>query len=95
MWQGGKYLQVDDFWIRALPASNELLVECNQNDEVVVAELGQRLGRQMARRDGHPYIVLMKEGQLRDSKHDAKSAIATAFECWFDVMGLDTVPRTG
>ena len=38
-WQGGKFLQVGHFWVRAHRAFNQLLVECNSEDEAVVVGL--------------------------------------------------------
>lgn len=84
-WQGGRFLQVGDYWVRALPATNELLVECNLKDAAVVDELARRLGRTVDRSGGRPHFVLVAERELRQNDSETNERIEAAFECWFEL----------
>ena len=83
-WRGGKYLQVNDFWLATDPASRRLVASSNKRDREVLELLARRLGQQSHLED---VVVVLSEEQLRDPSFSVEAVISSAFDLWFATKG--------
>lgn len=88
-WRGGKYLQVGDFWLAAVPATNSLVACSNKADRDVLAGLAEMLDRPVGR-DG--VLFVLDEEELRDPEADCGASISEAFGLWFATKAAKSEP---
>ena len=88
-WQGGKYLQVGQFWLATDPARNQLIAVCGKEDHDVVAHLAAELGHPTGRQGSNLSVAILSEEDLRDPNRDLGAAVSAAFDFWFDTKAND------
>lgn len=88
-WEGGMYLQVEDFWLATHPAKNQLVAACNKHDRDVVAGLAEGLEQEMGCIKHWDVVVLSEEDGLRSSEESLHEIVSAAFDCWFATKRLD------
>lgn len=88
-WQGGKYLQVGQFWLATDPARNQLIAACNKEDRDVVARLADKLGHTTGRQGSSLSVVILSEEDLRDPGQDPSAAVSAAFDFWFETKASE------
>jgi len=88
-WQGGKYLQVSQFWLATDPARNQLIAACGKEDQDVVAHLAGKLGHPTGRHGSNLSVAILSEEDLRNPDHDLGAAVSAAFDFWFDTKASD------